>query len=310
MERSLMTPTLFDQRLLQLLRLGTFLCFAGWTWAHLYWEGPYGVLLWHDDTYELAEKFGISWERFVGTGANDGLVQGWIGAIGWLYLACCIGTLTARGPSRLQLGILIGGCGLLIFLSYAKYVGAARQLPMFVEHGGQMLMPILLVLALTLGVRHRATVITAMVAFIMTFAGHGAYALGYHWPTPANFVGMTSVILGFGPETARLFLLVAGILDLVVCIGIFFPLVRRPCALYAAAWGFATALARPVAGMSFDLNYWGADQYLHEFILRAPHFIIPLFLFFVWRDSQPVGKAAKVVESQVEENEHSTSETF
>ncbi len=277
-------PT-FDDLLTFTLRLGAFLCFAGWTWVHFYWEGPYGVLLWQDSTYALAERLGITWEEFVGTGADDGWVQKWIGRVGWLYLACTILTIIAQRRRWIPLAGLVGGCGLLIILSYAKYVAAQRQLPMFIEHGGQMLMPILLVMALALGPRHRITVVTAMIALIMTFAGHGVYAVGL-WPTPGNFFGMTTVILGLEHETAKAFLRIAGVLDFVVCIGILVPRLRHWSALYAALWGFLTALARPIAGMSWSLNNWGADQFLHEAVLRAPHFLIPLYLFSLWYPSR------------------------
>ncbi len=282
-----MIPRKNDSRLLLTLRLGTVLCFAGWTWVHFYWQGPYGILLWQDWVYSLAERWGIGWDDFVGSGANDGVVQRWIGGVAWLYLACCVLSLTVRKGARWQMAGLLGGAGLLVILSYAKYLGAQRQPPMFIEHGGQMLMPVLLVSALALGVRHRATVILAMVAFITTFAGHGAYAIGAPWPTPANFHGMTRVILGVDQEAARVLIRVAGILDFVVCVGIFIPVLRRSCALYAVVWGFLTALARPWAGMSFDLNYWGADQFVHEMVLRAPHFLIPLYLYLLWRRSVP-----------------------
>jgi len=275
-----------DNLLLLFLRLGGFCCFAGWAWVHFYWEGPYGILLWQDATYTLAERWGISWDEFVGSGANDGFIQKWVARIGWLYLVCSILTLTVRKKSWIQMAVLIGGSGLLIVLSYAKYLGAQRQVPMFVEHGGQMLIPVILVLALTAGVRHRATVATAVVAVIMTFAGHGFYALGYHWPTPANFYGMTSVILHVESGTASVILRVAGVLDFLVCIGLLIPSLRQAAALYAVVWGFLTAIARPVAGMSIDLNYWGADQFLHESVLRAPHFMIPLYLLFLWRGSK------------------------
>ncbi len=268
--------------LLQLcLRLGAFLCFAGWSWVHFYWEGPYGILLWHDSTYDLAASFGVSWDDFVGSGADDGLIQKWIGRMSWLYLGFTILTLTVRENSRFQMAALVGASGLLAVLSYAKYIASQKQLPMFIEHGGQMLMPILLVMALALGVRHRVTVITAIIAFVMTFAGHGSFALGL-WPTPATFYAMTSVILGVQYETANYILRTVGAADFVVCIGIFIPVLRRVSTLYATIWGFLTALARPVAGMSLGLNYWGADQYLHEAVLRAPHFMIPLYLFLLW----------------------------
>lgn len=286
MRLSHMTEGTPDNVLVLFLRIGAFCCFAGWAWVHFYWEGPFGILLWQDGSYALAERFGIGWAEFVGTGANDGIVQKWIARLAWLFLLCGFLSLTTRKKSWIQMAILTGGSGLLVALSYAKYLGAQRQLPMFVEHGGQMLVPVILVLALAVGVRHRATVITAMVAVVMTFAGHGVYALGFHWPTPANFYGMTTVILHVESGTARAILQVAGVLDLLVCIGLFVPFLRSWAALYAAAWGFLTAIARPVAGMSTDLNFWGADQYLHEAVLRAPHFMLPLFLFLVWKKSR------------------------
>lgn len=272
-----------DRLGLLILRLGSFFCFTGWSWAHLYWEGPYGILLWHDSTFELAARLGISWDEFVGSGAGDGLVQQWVGRVGWLYLLCAVLSITVGRRSWIQLAILaIVGSGLLGLLSYAKYVGSQYQLPMLVEHGGQILMPVLLVMAVAIGVRHRLTVAAAMVAVVMTFAGHGSYALGL-WPTPANFYAMISVCLHVEYETARIILRTAGIFDVLVCIGIFLPVLQRAAVVYAACWGFLTALARPVAGMSWSLNYFGADQFLHEAVLRAPHFLIPLYLLVVWR---------------------------
>jgi len=283
--RFFMTRPNPDKILLLILRLGAFACFAGWAWVHFYWEGPYGILLWHDTTFSLADQLGIGWKEFVGSGADDGMVQKWLARIGWLYLVCSVLSLTVREKSWIQMAGLIGGSGLLVMMGYAKYLGSRGQFPMFVEHGGQMLIPVILVLALIYGVRHRFTVTTAMVAVVLIFAGHGAYALGYYWPTPPNFYGMTSIILGVESSTAGIILRVAGVLDLLVCIGIFIPALRWGSACYAMAWGFLTALARPVSGMSTELNYWGADQYIHEAVLRAPHFMIPLYLLYLWRKS-------------------------
>jgi hypothetical protein len=265
-----------------IIRIAAFLCFAGWTWVHFYWEAPYGILLWHDSTYQLASRFGISWEEFVGTGSEAGIVQRWLARTGWLYLVCTVLTLTVGPRSWLQMLALFGGSLMLVAMSYAKYLGAQSQLPMFVEHGAQMLAPVLLVSALVLGVRHRVTLSIAIAALVTTFAGHGSYALDL-WPTPATFYGMTCVILHVEYETALTLLRIAGVLDLIVCVAIFIPPIRRAAALYAVVWGFLTSIARPVAGMSWGLYYWGGDQFLHEAVLRAPHFLIPMYLLFLWR---------------------------
>lgn len=277
-----------DRSLVLPIRFGAFLCFAGWAWHHLYWEAPYGILLWNDTTYAYAIQWGMSWEEFVGTGAADGFVQKWVARVGWLYLACTVLCLTVRKGAWIQMAFLVGGCGLLTILAYAKYLATQRQPPMFFEHGGQVLIPLLLVLALALGVRHRATVSTAMVAVILTFAGHGSYALGI-WPTPASFHAMTAVILHTEYQATRSFLHVAGLLDFLVCIGILVPVFRRESAFYATIWGLLTALARPAAGMSLDLRFWGADQFVHEAFLRAPHFLVPLYLFLLWLRPRQTG---------------------
>lgn len=281
-----------DRLLIAVIRLGAFLCFAGWTWVHFYWEGPYGILLWQDSTYELANRFGISWDEFVGSGANDGWLQKWLSRITWLYLGCAILTLTVGKRSWIQMAALLGGGGMLVVLSYAKYISAQRQLPMLVEQGGQILMPVLLVFAVALGGRHRVVTTIAMIAVFMTFVGHGCYAVGF-WPTPSTFHAMTSIILGVEYETAQTLLRTAGVMDFLVCIGILIPLTRRACAFYAVLWGALTAIARPVAGMSWDLNYWGADQFLQEAVVRAPHFLIPLYLFLLWRNPGQVDHLAE-----------------
>ena len=281
--RSLMVTKRSDMLLNSILRGSAASCLSGWAWVLLYWEGPYGILLWNPETFALAEGWGISWEAFVGTGANDGLVQQWLGLVGWVYVVCAGVVLVARRESKLQLAVLLGGTGMLVVLAYAKYRLAQNQIPMFLEHGAQMLSPALLVMALTIGVRHRATVAVAIVAFIATFCGHGYYAIGW-LPTPGNFHAMTSLILGVEYETANMLLRIAGALDFVICVGVLIPATRKASALYATFWGLVTALARPLAGMSWELNYWGADQFVHEGVLRAPHFLLPLFLFLLWRE--------------------------
>lgn len=273
-----------DSALLLVLRASAVLCFAGWTWGHLYWEGPYGILLWQDSTYELAERWGISWDEFVGSGSGDGWVQTAISGIGWVYAGLTVLAVTVGRRSYLQMCALVLGSGLLTVLSYAKYVATERQLPMLIEHGGQILSPVLLVAALSLGVRHRLTEAIARTAVVATFAGHGAYATGW-WPTPGNYHAMVLLILGLDYDPASVLLRWAGLLDFAVCALLFVPPLQRIAAGYAAGWGFVTALARPVAGMSWDLNYWGADQFVHEALLRAPHFLIPLYLFLLLRRS-------------------------
>ena len=277
-----MRPVSSDTSLTLCLRLAAFACLAGWAWVHLYWQGSYGALVWNETTYALAERLGMGWEEFFGTGANDGFVQKWLGRIGWLYLVGSVLTLTMRKGAWLQMTALTGMSLMLAVLFFDKYLETQRQLPIFIEHGSQMLSPLLLVSAVALGPRHRVTMGMAVVAVITTFAGHGCYAIGW-LPTPGIFYGMTTIVLGVEYETAKVLLRLAGGLDFVVCVAMFIPALRRPAALYAAIWGLLTALARPMAGMAVSLNYFGADQFVHEAVVRLPHALVPLFLFWAWR---------------------------
>lgn len=276
------------------LRLAAFSCLAGWGWVHYYWEGPYGALFWDENLYRLAERMGVSWETFVGSGANDGVVQTLIGQMYWLYLVAAILTLTVRRGARIQMGLLLLSSGLLAMVAYAKYLAVECQLPMLVEFGGQVLSPTILVLAMAFGARHRITVMVAGLAVFMTFAGHGAYAIGW-WPIPGVFYGMITKILSVDHQTAERLLFAAGALDFAVCVALFFSITRRPAVLYAALWGLLTALARPLAGMDFSLHYWGADQFVHEAVLRGPHFLLPLYLYLVWQYPQQAVDQAEPV---------------
>jgi hypothetical protein len=291
-----------DKALLWLLRISCCLCFAGWAWQHVYWDVPLGVVLWDPEVYDFMVGLGImDWDSFVGDGETESFVRRVVVAVGWFHAVLAVISLTVRKKSYVQLSLLGAGACLLTAVAYCKYVKALRQPAMLIEHGGQYLMPVILILALTCGLRSRAAIWTAVVAFCMTFAGHGAYAIGWA-PTPGYFYGMVMVITKVGQELAHTILRTAGILDFIVCVAVFFPFTRRPAVMYAAVWGVLTALARPVAGMSTSLIWWGADQFLHQAIYRTPHFLIPVFLFLVWRTP---AAAPSAVETEMTDSDRS-----
>ena len=52
---------------------------------------------------------------------------------------------------------------------------------------------------------------------------------------------------------------------------------------WMAIWGFATALARPWAYYEPTSATESLDRWLPEFLLRAPHFALPVFLLLALR---------------------------
>lgn len=273
-------------RMIWILRIGVCACFGGWAWQHLRWSAPYDAMLWHPDYFGwLADRIGVTWDEYIAQVMTDRRIRLGVRMTGVVYLVLACFAFTAKRRSVFQQTCLAIGSLLLAILAYCKYVDAGYAMPTLVEHGGQVLIPVVLILALRLGQRHRATLAVAMFAFWTTFAGHGIYAAGIA-PTPGRFYGLVHATLGLGPESSDLLLKTAGILDFVVCFGAIVPPLRRFCFAYATVWGLLTALARPVAGMSLEADWWGADQFLHEAILRAPHACLPLFLYFAFRSKQ------------------------
>lgn len=273
-------------RLTLVLRIGACACFAGWAWQHLRWSAPYDVVLWNPDLFGwLADALDVSWETYVAEVVTDGRIMTAVRAVGIVYLSMAVMAVTAKRESRVQLSLLGLGCGLLALTDFCKYVGAGYAIATFVEQGGQVLSPIVLILALRRGARDKWTVRVALAAFCATFVGHGVYASGLA-PTPGHFYGMVSAILGLGEQASDVFLKIVGVLDFVVCVGVLVPVMRRVSLAYAAVWGLLTALARPVAGMSLSAPWWGVDQFLHEAVFRMPHACLPLFLLLVFKTRQ------------------------
>lgn len=108
------------------------------------------------------------------------------------------------------------------------------------------------------------------VAVAGEFIGHGALALG----GKPDWIGWISKMTGASTPLAAKLLFLIGLSDLIVA---FIVLIRpiRIVLLWAAFWGFWTALLRPFVGQSI----W-------DFIERFTNWGAPLALFFLiggWR---------------------------
>ena len=174
---------------------------------------------------------------------------------------------------------------------FCRFVQVDYAIPNFVEHGGQMLSPLLLIFAMKYGVRDRAVIFAVILSFCMTFIGHGIYALD-STQRHRIFTAWLRARWGLTGQPADIMIKTAGYLDFLICAALLYKPLRSYCMAYAVFWGAATALARPVAGMSMSLGLFGADQFLQQAIWRAPHALIPLFLFYYF---------AKSTESESEE---------
>ena len=105
------------------------------------------------------------------------------------------------------------------------------------------------------------------------FTGHGLLAIG----KKADWIGWISKMLHVEASTATTLLILIGIFDLLVALIVLVKPIK-PILLWAAFWGFWTALVRPlVASPAFS----GTSAL--DFVERFANWAAPLALYFLYK---------------------------
>ncbi len=99
------------------------------------------------------------------------------------------------------------------------------------------------------------------------FIGHGLLAIG----GKKDWVGWISQMTQVGNDTAATLLLLIGVADVIIAIIVLVKPIR-PVLLWAALWGFWTALVRPLVGQS-----------VLDFIERSANWAAPLALYYFYQ---------------------------
>ncbi len=269
---------------LLLLQITCFCVFAGRAWEHLFWNPPYRVIIQDLKVVGWLTTYVIDMTpaEFFASKRIDASIVLFMKFIGVVYAACAISILFVSKKRWYLRSFLFVGFGLLIIIALIIFYNNINRTGMLIEYALQTVTPLLLYLYLKNEKITPVFVWIALIATAFTFIGHGMYASGYY-PVPGPFMDMTIGILGVDNATAKQILYVAGILDYIVAIGIFIPIVRIPSLYWAFIWGFVTALAR----LWNNIYWFNIDYHLHqwvwEFFIRIPHFSIPLLLIFYFR---------------------------
>ncbi len=103
------------------------------------------------------------------------------------------------------------------------------------------------------------------------FIGHGMLAIGGN----AQWVGWIGKMLHTSTGVSTTLLLMIGLFDLVLAIGVLVKPVR-PLLLWMAVWGLWTAALRPIMGLS-----------LWDFVERLANVGAPLALYFMVKSQSP-----------------------
>ncbi|GAA3575785.1 hypothetical protein [Snuella lapsa] len=274
-----------NKSLIVLLKLSAFFVFFGRGYEHLFWDAPFRTLLWDQNLLSpLVENiFGVKWEDYVTNLEADFTIQSIIKSVGVFYIVCSIASLLVNEKTNKFIRtVLFAGGVCLFFLTILQTKGRAYQSAMFFEHAIQVGSPFLLLYYHR--INYKKLLVSIKVLVSLTFLSHGLYAMGDVYPLPGNFVTMTLNILPVVTESwAKQFLYVAGVIDVVVAIAVFFPKLTKYAFLYAVLWGLLTAFARIMSGLTYDISLSITHQYLYATLYRIPHGLIPFVGYVVVR---------------------------
>jgi hypothetical protein len=268
------------------LKIATFCLLLGKAWQHLRWDPPYRALLWDEKWMRgLVESMGWSWQAYI----NDPLVgqniSTGVKGLGLVLLFAAWSVFLPPKLGKLRTFLLLLSGMILLFLSLLVCKEHGWRAGQFLELGLQWATPCLFLLW---NKNSRGAGLWTKIAIASTFIGHGMYALGWY-SRPADFLDMSINGLGLNEGQAEVFLKTMGILDFVAAAYLFLPIRGQKWAyFYLIAWGFLTTCARLWSHFNWDFMGNWAAMWLHEWLMRVPHFLVPFYLWLKERANSAI----------------------
>jgi len=265
-----------------LLRGLCFAVFAGRGWQHLFWDAPYRSVLWDESLLKstVESLSNLTWNEYVTSEVIDFRIQLFIKLLGVCYLLLAFLSLLIKSSHKNWGYLLVFGTSLLTLLAFLYCKEKFFQVGQFFEYSAQFITPLLLYISLYTRMDVNKFTLLVKVAIALTFICHGLYAIDFY-PRPGNFIDMTINILGISELTAHSLLWLAGIIDLVISIAIFIPMIDKAALTYAIIWGFITSLARVWANFDADFALLSIHRWLFETLYRMPHGGLPLLILVI-----------------------------
>ena len=274
-----------EQWILWSIHFGVMGVLLGRGWQHFFSHVPYWSWLWDESLMRpiITGWFGLSWDTYVTGESTIGTTINYViwclGA--WLIITGLITSFWGKVKGLAQL-FLFGSGLILLLVAGSTTKDHFYRVIQLIEYSLQVGAPFVLWAYIRIGKWEGTLDLTLRILTSLTFLGHGWYAIGYYFPRPALFTEMTMAILHLSQGHAEWFLVIMGILDVIAAILLFvrWKRIDRMAIGYCIVWGFLTALARIWAHFHPG---WIADtlwQWGPEFVLRFPHFMLPLALWF------------------------------
>ncbi len=247
-------------------------------YQHLFFEAPYRAFFLDENHFKWAVDLftSRSWFDYVTDIDTDRAISLYGKAVG-LFLWATIISFFLFETRFWRIPVLLSFLStvLLAFMAYSYYLDKGFQAAQLMEYTSQVLIPALYAIFKRDYFKERLVWVIKLIVGV-TFAGHGLYALGVY-PIPGHFVHMVITNLHISNSQAVSFLYFAGVMDFVLAIGLFLPKVDKFFLWYAFVWGLLTALARLTTYITPGSLFWmSVHQMSFEFLIRAPHFLLPL----------------------------------
>lgn len=263
-----------------LLRLACAALFLGRSWQHLFVGTPYRPILFSQPMMEglVLRFFGMDWTTWATSVAVESNINLATRVIGVVLALCALAALFANARNIWPRVLLCIGSLILAVIAFAVYRDKLLRIGELFELACAVTAPIALLLATRAKpVGDRLLGRCLAVAIAATFGAHGLYAVGYY-PRPGDWVTMVMAILGLSEPAAHNLLVIAGILDFAIVVGVMTPGLRAIAAAYAFIWGLLTACARVAAHVSFENIHESGRFWIPETIIRLPNALLPLVL--------------------------------
>ena len=274
-----------DQLVPVFLKTAVIVVLLGRGYQYLFFSAPFMSLYYYAAFLKpyVEHITGMLWHDFLSLPEIDHYTDALIYCVGCLFLATIpfIILLKKKNYTWFQLPILAAGIG-LIFLAVLLTVTKNYKVGQFIEYSIQFTSPFLLLSFISYQWIQQNLLFILKLLIALTFLGHGLYAIGYY-PVPGYFVDMVIRIFKCSESVARFFLLIAGVLDIVIAVGLFLPnkTVVKHCLIWAVIWGFSTAIARVLGNFYSDFILHSLHQTVYEMLYRLPHGLFPLLALFL-----------------------------
>lgn len=251
---------------------------VGRAWKYFFFETSFREIFWSHKAFGWFVEgwLKIDWNTYLSTPKYDGYIVLFEKGLGVLFLITSL--LVVLFPRHKVVKVLLPIIVLLqVPQAYFQFNGVGYNWALLLEFSAQFFTPVLLFMYL----KGKAGVVykMAVVVIALTFICHGLYACGVY-NVPQKFLTMSMKTIGLSKANSLLFLTLMGVLDFIAALMVLFKnkTVVKLGLWYMVFWGFVTALARPWAHFyAFDAMR-SLFQHLPDFFIRAPHFLLPVFL--------------------------------